>query len=1082
MSKKYLLPPLREKNEINSESCWKEYEEPYRFLINNMILQNESTKSIFEGGSNAVPHVFEQMLLFHDAFLDEKNKEHDRAVMEWRAILILLALQRIQNIDISFQKVELREDSKNSFIKAAIMFLPEDKPVFHQTTWDFLYVICLKNKPIAFVSPVTIVCPAKQFMKKIALGMDRPLIRLERVNGKDKMFLDVEDERLIYKNISVWFDVLNSKLTYATGESVIREKARKVKEELEKYKGECDEHVVGEQEIKFEEHIYPVMNQNVRKEYDFLNFCCDFVVKNKKLRFLVKRYKEDIFESTLAVLVKDEMPDAMFKTENIMSLEKVFPNTLYLNDKSVIFLEKQGGERLAACVLLPFKEVFIRELIEQKVMAEEFFEKFSAVYDENCEQIRISFRISEFPYTFEKIYTKENYKYMYAEEVPVINFWPRTCLRTSEWKIYYTYIENYKSVKVSVPMNTGSVEYGKMTDKGSKPLFQLVRTETYPAYLFLGNSTVGGYLPIKTELRGVKSADGVLEVFIDIGHTTTHINMLKKVSGNEYEQIPFCIPSSLRIAAGKEENNVAVNFIADNTVDDKKGVSYIKNMLHSFRNYAANEKHQDGLRPFSAGQILFEPSAYCVADKDMQVSFFNFEYDQNNQAERENIHTFIEQLLLYVAYQAVQIDASYLKIHFLHNVEKNHAKYGEIFGLWENVLRGVKAWTGIKSTYGIEIDSLEEYQALAYNTYYNAAKISGLHEKEVYAGIDIGWKKTLMACFKSIDTGKSENPKFYHTEIKYAGSNISLMKANIISSPVFFSVYSHLLSIFLTGSPDYKEHREYGKILELFEEYCKGSDTQYDSFYQGVFDLMAMLIEDVDNQRIDIYYNMPEFRKFIGMLTYNIYLLFLNIGCLLGEVDVIKETEKITVYLSGNGAKFIQWISNLQHVEKIDDNNCQNVLILTMQDSILDIIKEGIKLTSVQEKNPKQISMVLLTEPKEQLIKGYMFKEGFGQDGKKEEDDKKNISIQNFEYSELKNTFKDGNDRKKFELIEKTICKEIFEEENVEEDVGEEGKSGNGAQTQEDENYKLGIDELISEKSRRVCREIIKKIQKMQSK
>ena len=142
MGKKYLLPPLLDKIEIKSDACWEKFENPYDFLIKKIKLQNEPNTSIFEGGSNAVPHVYEQMILFHNAFLDEKHPEHERAVIEWRSILILLALQRIQNIDISIEKVEFDENSENPFLRAATMFIPEDIPVFYQTTWDFLYIIC----------------------------------------------------------------------------------------------------------------------------------------------------------------------------------------------------------------------------------------------------------------------------------------------------------------------------------------------------------------------------------------------------------------------------------------------------------------------------------------------------------------------------------------------------------------------------------------------------------------------------------------------------------------------------------------------------------------------------------------------------------------------------------------------------------------------------------------------------------------------------------------------------------------------------------------------------------------------------
>ena len=75
----------------------------------------------------------------------------------------------------------------------------------------------------------------------------------------------------------------------------------------------------------------------------------------------------------------------------------------------------------------------------------------------------------------------------------------------------------------------------------------------------------------------------------------------------------------------------------------------------------------------------------------------------------------------------------------------------------------------------------------------------------------------------------------------------------------------------------YKENEEFGNLLETFEKYCKGIDRQHNSYYQGIFDLIAIMIEErIGKVSTDIYNTMPEFRKFIGILTYNLFLLFLT--------------------------------------------------------------------------------------------------------------------------------------------------------------------------------------------------------------
>ena len=1119
MNKKYLLPPLIEDNDINNDGCWENHDNPYDFLIKKMKLQNEPNVSIFEGGSNAVPHVFEQMILFHDAFLDEKHPEHKRAVIEWKAILILLALQKTQNINISLKKVEFNKNTSNPFLSAAIMFLPEDLPVFYQTTWDFLYIICLKGKPVALVSPITLVCPSKQFMKKVSNGMEKTLIKLEKVNGEDKIFLTVEDKGLAYSNISAWLKNLKSKLSsFRPENSEVQRKAERVKKELDEFIQECNANIVNVLNIPFRENIYPIMNNSIRKEYEFLNFCCDFNVKNEKLEFLVHRYQEDIFEDNIAVLVKDKMPDTMWQLENIQVLEKIFPNTLTINGESVIFLKKYSGEKMAACILVPFKRKFVQELIEQHLVAEEFFEKFSAIYDVDSETIKVSLQVSEFEYIFDKVYSKEQWKYMYADDIPPVYFWPKAQMRVSNWSVYYIYAENNREIKLSVPLNKGNIKYKDVTGEEEKVLFQLVGTDDFVSYLQFNNKEASGYLPIKIAYEGINSVGKTLEVFVDIGHTTTYINMVKKISDDEYENIPFCIPNSLKVADNGKKNDVASNFLSeDGTWGQTRKVKYLKNMLHCFRDYTLEGMNNEKLCPFSTGQILFDAQAYC-GNNNAKISFFNFEYCNSDEMERRNVHTFMEQLLLYVAYQAKKIDCSYLKIHFLHDVQENSTCYGEIFGLWKNVLKLVKEWTGIKSTYSIDIDSLEEYKALAYRTYFNASKQKEISAENMYVGIDIGWKKALVASFKGVDFNSQEPLMMYHSRIEYAGCDISLMKENVLAVPEFFNIYSELLSILLTGSMQYKENEEFGNLLKTFEKYCKGIDRQHNSYYQGIFDLIAIMIEErIGKVSTDIYNTMPEFRKFIGILTYNLFLLFLDIGCILGKVskEINKKVNELYIYVGGNGAKFIRWILNLKEERMINEENCRNMFILGTDESILDIIKNGFKITTNPKNLPNQIYIILSEEEKEQLVKGFMFKESFRIGEQNEVKQNNSISYPKFEYEKIDNTFIDKKQKEDFEYTSNKMREDIFEEKQEEaskknnmsnedkqedvsktdevpttdkEDVSKTDATSNVEKKEEskekqcfEEKISIKIDELISEKSKLVCRDIIKNLHQMQN-
>lgn len=198
MAEKYLLPALKNTPEIESDQLWELFADPYDFLLNNLKLYYEPNVSIFDGGSNATPHIYEQMLIFHKAFFQGDHPEHQRAVLEWRVILFVMALQRICNLRVSVEKVELSENSPNAFLRAAAMMKPQDKPVFHHTTWDFFYLLLLDDEPIAIFSPLTLVCPVKQLMKKIEGIVP---LSIQKENGTEQLLFEDRVNKRAFENL-----------------------------------------------------------------------------------------------------------------------------------------------------------------------------------------------------------------------------------------------------------------------------------------------------------------------------------------------------------------------------------------------------------------------------------------------------------------------------------------------------------------------------------------------------------------------------------------------------------------------------------------------------------------------------------------------------------------------------------------------------------------------------------------------------------------------------------------------------------------------------------------------------------------
>lgn len=1006
MAKKYLLPALKNSVEVDSNECWEKKEKVYDFLIDNLMLHYEPNVSVFEGGSNALPHIFEQMLVFHKVFFDNKNTEHKRAVLEWRAVLSIMALQRVCNVRLDLVRVDLSNENNNPFLKAAYDFRPEDKPVFFNTTWDFIYILRLKNIPIAIFSPITLVCPAKQFLDKVTRNLDNNWLQIVKVSGNEQLKFDFSGESQELSELYKWLRQLKASLRCSGINGICQDRFKKVIYRLEEFASLYSENDWDDGKNPLKKGIYSSINSNIRKEFDFLNNCCDVNVKNDKLRFLVERYMEDVFEDKLLVLVHDEAPDSMERTENIYKLREMYRNVLSIDDrKPIIEVYDNGGRRMASCVFLPFKSRFVSELIQNHITPNEFFGLFTAIYYSITQQMEITLQIKGFPYCFRKKYSTENWQYIYGQDLKATYIWPIAKMVTSGWKNYYIYTEETKETKieVSVPEAVSQVKYINKSYNGKNNEFQLCKSHSFPSYLCYTYQGVSGFLPIWTQNIGTDGIGSTANIIIDMGHATTSISILKELGGNVQQEarkegydVSFRTPRSGRIVGDMNgSKTVKINFVIPDEAVATDVSNCIKNMMHSFQEYDKVPIVAKERKPFEDGQILFDNSAYLNELRQSIVSYINFEYSQLNQIEREKSHIFIEQLLLYAVYQIIAKECSYVRIYFLHCYEDGDTRLGELRGLWNNALFNVKQRTGINSAGSEDTIAVKEYEALSgyvYEQLYkeNTTELYQIPNDCVDIGVNIGWKNTnvVILSTKNEENGTTDSEEkeegdvgnskmrenaqeisaseiiVEHAILEYAGRNISML-VDADRDELELPVYPRLLQILLGGQklinkPDVEEMLE--EFSELFSS--KKKDITH---YQGIFDAIAMKIDE-EGYYIspDVYNNMPEFRYYLMAVTYNIFLLFLNIGALLKKNCKVKEIKKINLFLGGNGAKFLKWIINKKDEQEITLKKAQELLIIPMKRGIMEYFA---KAAGIDGENV-EIRIKLADKPEEQLIQG----------------------------------------------------------------------------------------------------------------
>lgn len=1007
MKNKYLLPELDCDISIDvadTHACWESRDKAYDFLLDNLHMDYEPTESVFDGGSSGIPHIYEQMILFTTAFYDPRHPDHRRAVQEWRSVLMLMAFKRIKNLNLDMVKVDLTGSSKNLFISAAADFVLDDPPILDQTTWDFLYILLLEDIPVAILSPTTLVCPAKQFKQRInQCKMD--WLEFGRVQKVEQPILKFSEMGHEYSCLTEWLRRLQGELYNADGtDPAVNTRYEFLMNELSSFI-ECYAHgKYPESPPFFREHIYGEMNSSLRNEYHFLNFCCDFQVFNKKLKFLENKYTPDIFQDKLMLLIYDRKQNSMFNRENLPRMNQILDHIMTIDQRKIISVTEAGGEELPIFALLPFHKQFICELLERDISPDEFFDSYQVIYNKAHDRMEISLSIKEFPFSYHKNYERQEWEIVAGQDMLPIYLWPKEQLGDG-WKAYYVYSSCAKQkMTLDLPYKgADQTKYAPTTGSGGGDgAFQLIESETFPSYLRLVYQQVSGYLPIKTLNADLQGVGDTAQIFLDVGHANTSVAIILKRRTDEAGQprmVGFHAPSSVWVSGSSHQSSgVYANFLAPGNIPDAQMDSelpYFKNMLHDLYAY----RHQPDrytVKPFKDGHVIFEGGA----GGDVIVNMVNFDYAELTERDRMRVHIYIEQILLYAFYEAVMAKCSSVEVKFLHRSQGE--QLGELKGLWEHALRQVKAKTGVSCWKPHGLECLDELHALAHYlclTLIDKKRITyenpRIPNSELNVSVDIGWKKTLVATVGGSEEG-DDGLIARCVEIPFGGREISMIdKANA------FQCYSNILSLLLGGPFVFDPDTEEGALLTQFGALYQ-NDPSDEDYYYGLFDLIALKIEQNNFQvSPDIYNNKMEYRQFIQMMSYNILLLFYEIGCTLSG-QIKEKPQHIQIFLGGNGSKFVKWITNMKEFTDITDENCCELFIVPLQETILDAVRCGLRIKSTDtaseevcqpegdrsrpsstegDRSPEEdqshpncvVSMV--DKPKNQLIEGYIFHE-----------------------------------------------------------------------------------------------------------
>ena len=157
-----LLPPLKKDGDglavLPKTGTW---EQVPTVALNNIADNLQVTKVDAKYiDIDSIPSMWARPLLFEIALYDEEHPMHECVVDEWRGLLAMLALKELRKFRLETQLITIPDGDGGKtpeFLHALRKLLPERTLDSAETTWDKLYLILFKGKPIGMTSPTTLV-------------------------------------------------------------------------------------------------------------------------------------------------------------------------------------------------------------------------------------------------------------------------------------------------------------------------------------------------------------------------------------------------------------------------------------------------------------------------------------------------------------------------------------------------------------------------------------------------------------------------------------------------------------------------------------------------------------------------------------------------------------------------------------------------------------------------------------------------------------------------------------------------------------------------------------------------------------
>lgn len=913
---------------------------PGEWTIHPPITYQTIAQSLDLGGAGSaersvtsIPNIWARALLLETALhnLNYPRLLRNALIEQWEGMLAAIALAEVRQFNIKVQPIVIEDkDTSNPLELALNQLLPEpayciyclnEQPLSNYNPWRQFYVILWDDKPVGLTSPSTLICPSEAGRWVGLPWYDDQEKLVSPVSASSKPFLNAIEKDLLAK----WLINLAEQLENYRG---VQEARSMTKRLLENFSNKLTQ--APKQELAFSNNkryfgtevrnrgaidllfrpikapeqqssITLLPSTGVQPTKQLLIIDPELPVKwheqpqniwiNERVTMASRTWLEDVKASKFAnpgnnkpLVEWIDAEELLLPDLSFIGLEKALPPALLpKGTESLVF------EGKSITPLLP-----VNPRLLDYLTPEDLVEKLKFEADGINVTVTLELPLSGFPnespktYYCEREYTLKPERQLNHER-PILEIWPN--FRFEGWKdyhaIYYGSKDGKNTYRVKLPHQIGIHAF---EDRDNRAYCQLIQLSSFPT--FIQCESVGdkpqilGIILLKPPeiLRPIIARKW--KIGVDFG--TSFTNIFYNNNQGTVEKLPST-PLNLRITASEDSERRRVLrrlFSLDNAEDLKPFYSSLLTIENSFLVNSSTKNQQIQQVPFRDGRLY-------VPDRGDEKGFDNELIKSNLKWEAATgnhyaTELFLRHLALYISAQAAQNQVSELEWHFSYPSAFSADDVSVYGDGWMIIVAELPGKTGIKHYYVHPNESDEQNRSNHWRpesvviAQYFADKENDL----IYSTcIDIGGGTSDISIWQ-------DNAMLHQCSIQFAG----------------YDLMTQLLS----------------KQLKLLQDIFKPSDMNNLESWKKLADnpghfrakldvlLRHQSAQWLKNERDKAVKN-AEFASLLQFMALGFAGLYYYVGIVLqvlAKNETYKYRNKITpIYLGGNGAKLLDWLS-----------------------------------------------------------------------------------------------------------------------------------------------------------------------------